>query len=176
MNERPGGMTGWVLGALAPLATGLVAAYADLLPMFGSAPRPLAPSLTACIVYFWTVYRPDLMPALALFAIGVVLDAVGGLPLGLTALALLLVRGFLLSGQRFLLAQPFAVIWVCFLPVVLALAGLRWALAVLFWGRLFPVEPLLIEAGLTFAAYPLIGWLLTGLQRHLADPPHAARS
>jgi rod shape-determining protein MreD len=176
VNEQLGGMAGRVLCALAPLVTGLVAAYADLLPLSGSAPRVLAPSLTACIVYFWTVYRPDLLPPLALFVIGVVLDAVGGLPLGLTALALLLLRGFLLSGQRFLLAQPFAVIWACFLPVVLLLAALRWALAVLFWGRLFPVEPLLIEAGLTVAAYPLVGWLLTGLQRRLADTPRAARS
>ena len=175
MNEQVGSTPSRGLCALAPLATGLVAAYADLLPLSGSAPRMLAPSLTACIVYFWTTYRPDLLPPFALFAIGVVLDGVGGLPLGLTALALLLVRGFLLSGQRFLLAQPFAVIWASFLPVVLLLAVLRWALAVLYWGRLFPVEPLLIEAGFTFAAYPLVGWPLTGLQRRLADIHRATR-
>lgn len=176
MNERVGGVAGRALCVLAPVTTGLVAAYADLLPLSGSVPRVLAPSLTTCVLYFWTVYRPDLLPAVAVFAVGIVLDAVGGLPLGLTPLALLLVRSFLLSGQRFLLTQPFAVIWACFLPAVLLLETLRWVLAVLFWGRLFPVEPLLIEAGLTFAAYPLVGWPLTFLQRRLADAPRAARS
>ena len=61
------------------------------------------------------------------------------------------------------------------LLVVLAVAGLRWLLASLFWGHRYPVEPVLFEAGLTFAVYPPIGWLLARLQRLIVAGPHAAR-
>ncbi len=159
---------------LVPPFTGLAAALLDLVPLPDAAPSSLAPFLTVCVVYFWTVFRPDLLPPLTVFVIGVVLDATGGLPLGLTALCLLLARALLLPSQRFLLRQPFPVVWAGFLLFVLAVAALRWLLASLFWVRVFPPEPSLLEAALTFACYPPIGWLLARLQRRLVAAPHAA--
>ena len=138
MADRPGGLVDNSLRHAAPLLTGIVAVCIDVLPLPNPAPNSLAPFLTVCVVYFWTVYRPDLLSPWAVFALGLALDAVAGLPLGLTALALLLARGVLLSGQRFLLAQPFVVVWACFVPIVLLVAALRWASASLFWGRAFP--------------------------------------
>lgn len=173
MADRPGGLVAGTLRHAAPLLTGIVAVCIDVLPLPNPAPSALAPFLTLCVLYFWTVYRPDLLSSWAVFALGLVLDAVGGLPLGLTALALLLGRGALLSGQRFLLAQPFMVIWACFVPMVLLVAALRWVLASLFWSRAFPIQPLLGEALLTLAVYPLVGWLLAGMQRRLAERAHA---
>lgn len=159
---------------LLPPLTGLVAALLDLLPLPDAAPRSLAPFLTVCVVYFWTVYRPDLLPPLAVFVVGVAIDAVGGLPLGLSALCLLIARALLMPSQRFLLRQPFPVVWDGFVLFMLVVAGLRWLLASLFWGRAFPLEPSLLEAALTFACYPPIGWLLARLQRRLVAAPHAA--
>lgn len=161
---------------LAPFLTGLAAVLVDLLPLPDAGPQSLAPLTTVCVFYFWTLYRPDLMTPLAVFAIGLVLDAAGGMPLGLTSLSLLLVRSLLLTRQRFLLAQPFPVIWACFVLVVLATAGIRWLLASLWWGRLFSPDPVLLEAALTVVAYPAIGWLLARLQPHVSVSPHAARS
>jgi rod shape-determining protein MreD len=161
---------------LAPFLTGLGAVLIDLLPLPNPAPQSLAPLTTVCVFYFWTLYRPDLMTPLAVFVIGLVLDATGGMPLGLTSLSLLIVRSLLLSRQRFLLAQPFVVIWACFVLVVLATGGVRWLLASLWWERLFSPDPVLLEAALTVAIYPAIGWLLARLHQHLSVTPHAARS
>lgn len=171
-HYAPSPIERWLRG-LAPLLTGLAAALLDLLPLPDAAPQSLAPFFTICVVYFWTVYRPDLLTPLAVFVIGVALDAAGGQPLGLTALSLLIVRGVLMSRQRFLLRQPFPIVWACFLLVVVGVAAVRWLLASVFWGRLLPFEPALLEAGLTFAIYPLIGWLLARLQRRLVAQLHA---
>jgi rod shape-determining protein MreD len=162
--------------ALAPFLTGLAAVLVDLLPLPDPGPQSLAPLTTLCVLYFWTLYRPDLMTPLAVFAIGLVLDAAGGMPLGLSSLSFLLVRSLLLTGQRFLLAQPFAVIWGCFALVVVATAAVRWLLASLWWERLFSPEPVLLEAGLTVIVYPVIGWLLARLHQHVSVASHAARS
>jgi rod shape-determining protein MreD len=161
---------------LAPLLTGLLAVLVDLLPLPNPAPETLAPLTTVCVIYFWTLYRPDLMSPLAVFIIGLVLDAVGGMPLGLTALSFLIVRSVLLTGQGFLMAQPFLVIWGCFVLVVVAAGAVRWLLASLWWGHLFSIEPALLETVLTVAIYPVVGWLLARVHQHLAIAPHAARS
>ena len=154
--------------ALVPLLTGLAAALLDLLPLPDAAPRSLAPFLTVCVVYFWTVYRPDLLPPLAVFVVGLALDAAGGLPLGLTALCLLIARALLMPGQRFLLRQPFPVVWAGFLLVVLAVAGAALAAGVAVLGPCVPARARCCSRpALTFAVYPPIGWLLARLQRRL---------
>jgi rod shape-determining protein MreD len=161
---------------LAPLLTGLLAVLVDLLPLPDPAPETLAPLTTVCVIYFWTLYQPDLMTPLAVFVVGLVLDAAGGMPLGLTALSFLIVRSALLTGQRFLVAQPFVVIWACFALVVTAVGAVRWLLASLWWSHLFAVQPILLEAVLTVAIYPVIGWLLARVHHHLSLAPHAAGS
>lgn len=159
---------------LAPVAAGLLVAVVDLLPL--TAVGTPAPMLTLCLLHAWTLHDPESMSPAVTFLLGLVLDAVGGMPLGLTSLAFLVVRAALSSGQRLLLAQPFAVVWASFAVTVLAFAGLRWLLASLWWLRLFPVQPTLAEALLTFAAYPLVGWPVGGLHHALMPRRHAAGS
>lgn len=168
-NASPG-MVRW----LAPVAVGLLAACVDLLPLT-TAGTP-APLLTLCLLHAWTLHDPESMSPAVVFLIGLVLDAVGGLPLGLTSLAFLLVRAALSSGQRLLTAQPFAVVWASFALTVLVFVALRWFLASLWWMRLYPVQPALAEALLTFAAYPLVGWPVGRLHQALMPRRHAAGS
>ena len=163
------------LRGLLPFATALLAVLVDLLPLPNSAPQSLAPSLTVCVFAFWTLFRPELMTPLATFVVGLVLDAAGGLPLGLTPLALLLVRAALLTGQRFLVAQPFVVLWGCFVLVALAVESVRWLVACLWWRQLLPVEPVLFQTCLTVATYPILSALLSRLHQHVVLPAHAAR-
>lgn len=146
---------------LPPAATMLAGLSLDLLPL--TAPGP-APSFTLCLVYAWTVQAAELLPASAIFLAGLALDGVAGTPLGFTSLTLLLVHAGVLAGRRFLLGTPFAATWAAFALAALAGGGVRWLLAVLWWGQMFPLRPVLAEAALTFAAYPLAGWPVTRLQ------------
>ena len=57
------------------------------------------------------------MPPPAVFAIGVLLDLLGYLPLGVGVLTLLVTHGIALRLRRFLGQQGFAVTWLAFLPV-----------------------------------------------------------
>lgn len=163
-----------LLRRLVPLATALVAVILDLLPLPNTAPQSLAPSATICVFAYWALFCPELMTPAATFLVGLVLDAAGGLPPGLTSLALLLIRSALLTGQRFLVAQPFAVLWGCFLLVALAVELARWLTACAYWGRLLPVQPVLLHTVLTVAFYPVVSAVLSRLHQNVVLPGHAA--
>ena len=60
----------------------------------------VAPLLPMIGIYFWCVYRPDLMPATAVFLIGILHDFLSGLPVGISALFFLLVDQILQFGIR----------------------------------------------------------------------------
>ena len=172
-------MSGWLhqldaqLRTLLPLLTGITAVVIDAQPLPFAGFEGVASFSTLCVVYFWSLYRPDLLTIPTTFAIGLIYDALTGLPLGVTPIMLLLVRNLLVTQQRFFLARSFPVIWACF--VLLAPVALlsRWLLVSLWWGLLFPVAPVVVELLLTLALYPLASWLLGRLHGRIPRVIHA---
>jgi rod shape-determining protein MreD len=160
------------LRALVPFAVAIVAVLIDVLPLLGLGPWGLTPFTTLCVVYFWSMYRPDLFTAGAAFATGIVYDALAGLPLGAAALMLLLVRQMVVVQQRFFLARSFLVVWFCFLLLAPAIEIARWLLLSLWWGRLFAVEPVVLSLLLTIALYPLASVLLTRIHNGIPRLAH----
>ena len=154
----------------------LVAAFAIL---FDVAPRPaaggggLGPFLTLAVVYFWCVYRPDLMSFPAVFAIGLVHDLLSGLPLGCTSLAFVLGRAVLVARQRFFYAKSFGVIWALFALLTAAVELVRWIVGVAVTGLMVDPTPLVAQAMLTVVLYPAASWLLVRLHGQVLAGAHA---
>lgn len=151
------------LRALAPFAVATAAVLLDVQPLLGLGPWGITPFSTLCAVYFWSLYRSDLFTPAAAFATGILYDALAGLPLGLTALVLLVVRQLVVVQQRFFLARSFPVVWCCFLLLAPAAEIARWLLISLWWGRLFDLAPVMLSVLLTIALYPLASLLLTSV-------------
>jgi rod shape-determining protein MreD len=149
------------LRTLVPFATALIAVLIDVAPVVGAGPAGLTSFSTLCVVYFWSLYRPDLFTPTAAFLTGLVYDGLAGLPLGLTSLALLLVRNLMILQQRFFVTRSFLVIWSCFLLLAPAVEAARWLLSSLWWGHLFALQPMLFELLVTMALYPAASWLLS---------------
>lgn len=172
-------MVGWLdqldaqLRMLLPLATGMLAVLFDVLPVHGTGLESVASFTTLGVVYFWSLYRPELFSITATFATGLIHDALAGLPIGVTSLVLLLVRNLLVTQQRFFLARSFPVIWACFMLLAPVALLCRWLLVSLWWGTLFPLSPIAVELLLTLALYPLISWALGRLQAIIPRVIHA---
>ena len=160
------------LRALVPLAVAIGAVLIDVLPLLGLGPWGLTPFTTLCVVYFWSMYRPDLFTAGAAFATGIVYDALAGLPLGAAALMLLLVRQMVVVQQRFFLARSFLVVWFCFLLLAPAIEIARWLLLSLWWGRVFAFQPVVLSLLLTIALYPVASMLLTRIHNGIPRLAH----
>src|SRR5260221_3993390 len=80
---------------LVPVVTLVVAAIATILPVRVPGYAALTPAFTLMAVYHWTIYRPDLLPPLALVAVRLAEDLLTGAPGCTRALLLLLARAFL---------------------------------------------------------------------------------
>jgi rod shape-determining protein MreD len=159
---------------LVPFATALIAVLVDVATLFGSGPVSLSSFTTLGVVYFWSLYRPDLFTPAAAFLTGLIYDGLAGLPLGLTSLALLLVRNLMVVQQRFFLARSFPVIWCCFVLLAPAVEAARWLLSCLWWGHVFALQPALFELLVTIALYPAASWLLGRIHNQIPRMLHAS--
>ena len=154
---------------LLTLALALVAALPFRVPYF----PPVAPFLVLISVYYWSLYRPELLPAPAVLLVGVVHDVLGGGPMGLAALTLLLVHGVARSQRGVLLGKSFAVEWWGFMLIAVATAAVMWLLAALYHVSLIDPLPVAVQAFLTIALYPVLSWLFARSARVLVQEAQA---
>ena len=147
-----------------------------LLVILGAVPVPVAgyaavvPLFALCAVFFWAVYRPDLMPPWLVFVIGLTQDALAGTPFGLNAIMLLIVYGMVASQRRFFLNKPFTLVWWGFMLIALIAIVVAWLLASLAFGVIIRPGPATFQFLITLALYPVIAVMLSGAQRLLPQP------
>ena len=127
----------------------------------------IAPSLPLMAVYYWVVLRPELMPRTAVFAIGLVHDALIGAPLGVNALVLLLAHAILSSQRRYLVGKSFWLFWLGFVILAPAAGALTWVLMSILRGALVAPDATLFNLLMTIAVFPLLAWILFHTQRAL---------
>lgn len=158
MAVRVVGPMQWIAyPALAAAAATLI--LATPVRLFGlSLPEPVLPMILA---FAWPLIRPSVLAPVALGGLGLLLDQLWGGPLGLWALALLVVYGVVLFSRNFLAGQATVVLFAWYAAccglafllaymIVSAIAANAPSLVATAWQvlptlLLFPVANLLIE-------------------------------
>lgn len=138
----------------------LLTAIPTRLPGFAG----IAPMLPLMGVYYWAIYRPDLLPAWAAFVVGMLFDIIGGTPLGVNALVLLLVQGTAASQRKFFLGKSFLVAWWAFGLLAGGALGLAWLLVTVLQARPVDPSPVIFEYFVTMGIFPVLTWLLARTQ------------
>lgn len=129
----------------------------------------LLPAVTLAFVWFWSLFRPAAMPPVAVFLIGILLDLLGYLPLGVGVLTLLLAHGIAIRSRRSLSQLGFALTWLAFVPIGAGAALLNWTLVAALTLRLVPPGLALFQAALTAAVYPALAIPLAWAHRSVAE-------
>jgi len=125
----------------------------------------VAPILPLMAVYHWTIYRPDLLPAVAVFVAGLLHDALSGMPFGVNAAVFVIVHMVVMSQQVFFQGKSFPVIWMGFTLVAAGAVVLTWLLNALIFSAITSVEAAFVQYLVTIGAFPVLAWLLTRWQR-----------
>jgi len=150
-----------------PIATTILAALITILPLRIPGYAALTPAFTLMAAYHWTIYRPDLLPPLALFVVGLGEDLLVGAPVGVSALLLLLVYTAATSYRRYFVNRTFPFVWGGFtLLTCCAMLGL-WALHCALDATLLDFRNTIFRTVLTIAIFPLASFLLGRTQRAL---------
>ncbi|MDA0261108.1 MAG: rod shape-determining protein MreD [Proteobacteria bacterium] len=141
----------------------LITALPLTIPYIGS----VTPMFALMAVFYWCIYRPEYLPPYMIFIVGVLYDVLAGGPLGLTALLLLLVHGFIVPQQRVFHGKSFVIEWFGFAIVTLGLGVIGWFVASIYY--LTPMQPLPVigQAALTIAIYPCVAWMINQVHRRL---------
>ncbi|WP_374303645.1 rod shape-determining protein MreD [Ferrovibrio sp.] len=151
--------------ALLPILSSLALVLFSLIPVGLPHFDSVGPAFALMAVFYWSIFRSDLMTMLGAFAIGLLLDLLSGGPLGLNALVLLLAHELGVSQRRVFLGSSFLVNWAAFALVIGAVLPICWVLVSLLHWQMLPVTPLVTQLFLSLACYPGIYWLLSRLER-----------
>lgn len=153
------------LRLLTPAALTLAAVFISVVPLGVSGLPEVTPFFTLMAVYHWSIYRPELLPAPAVFVLGVVQDGLSGGPLGLFALILVVVYGLVTMQRRTFLGKTFSVEWFGFSLVVLGATLASWLISCIYYATLMDPRPVILQAGLTLAIYPCMVWVIVRVTR-----------
>lgn len=151
--------------ALSPFALTVLLVLASVALVRSPEVAPVVPSLALAAVFYWTVFRPDLMPPWAIFLIGLFQDLITGIPLGAGVLALLIVYLTVTVQRRFFSSASFFMLWISFI-LIAAIATLpMWLAACFLLGQIVDPAPVLLQYLATIAVYPCLAWLLGQAQQ-----------
>lgn len=118
------------------------------------------PALVLIAVYYWSIFRPTLMPPFLCFLVGLLLDIISGLPLGIHAIIFTLVQWTVRDQRKFLMAQAYMTTWAVFILVALGATFLQWGLYGLVRLQWSPVMPVLVSVGVTILLFPVVTFFL----------------
>lgn len=166
-SNLAGSSLGWVVGVGAAHAILAVLFLLNLTSFSMAHTAEIKPFFVLMAVYYWSVCRPMLVPPAAVFVIGLVMDVLSGLPVGLTS-AILVAAQWLVRGQRrYLMGQSYVVLWTGFAIICMVAAFAQWGLfglTRLTWPALAPVA---ISCGVSILLFAPVSFLLHLVHRVL---------
>lgn len=149
----------------APIVLTLTMVILNVLPLRLPDYAELAPAFVLMAVFYWTVHRPDLMRAWAVFAVGLLDDILTGTPLGVNPLILLFTHWAIVAQHKVFRGKSFILIWSGFAAVAAGAKLLLVLLALAVGYGLIDPMTLLVQYILTIALYPPVAFLMGRAQR-----------
>ncbi|HOO51287.1 MAG TPA: rod shape-determining protein MreD [Alphaproteobacteria bacterium] len=120
-------------------------------------------------LYFWTIYRPNLLPYSIVFLLGIVMDVLSGGLLGLHAFCFMVLAIVVRGQRRFLLGQSWQMVWAGFFLAVGLTQSFQAAAYALQSSTIPDLKYLLANIVLAGLIYPLFHPLCMAYNRYLSE-------
>ena len=159
-----------IFAAIVPVLCGLFGVILSNIPVSltgGAVPPPL---LGFMVVYFWALFRPDLMPPAGAFIVGMAQDLFSGAPPGFWTTAFIASYA-LLDRQRDNLASLAGLGTILgFALAMLFASAVVYIVAWLYFSHLPPLAPLALQVGVSVLCYIPVLPFLNGIQHRIVGP------
>jgi rod shape-determining protein MreD len=150
---------------LLPLIIGVAAIILGLLPWPWTQTILMTPDFLLIVVFYWLLLRPDLLPPLSLFALGLLQGILSNSILGLDAFLLLLAVPIFALMRNFMVAKPFLYVWMVFAAFVLSYFILYYLLGGLLLGAWVEMRWIMLRYFSTLLLMPLVFSITSLLHR-----------
>ena len=166
--------TQFLFGAFMPLATIILALLFDAVPMATGTAALFLPNFALPVLFYWAVHTPRAVPLVLVFALGLATDALHDTPLGLHALAFIVVVLGAKSQSNELAGLGLLFNWAFFSLAALTYGILLFIITMVaepgvlrdVWSLAGPAALVMVQLVLTtIVAYLPFHLALTGLQR-----------
>lgn len=143
-----------------------------LLALLAAVPWPLpqlnavTPPLALISVYYWSIHRPDLFGGISAFLIGLMVDALTGMPFGVHAFCFVGIHALCQRQRHLFVNHSFFILWFGFVIAIAAVALVQWLMVSVLGGQLLPIGAVLVQSLLAVLLFPLPTVMLIALQRH----------
>jgi rod shape-determining protein MreD len=150
---------------LFPFALSVLMVVLSVVPLPIPGNGLVMPPLGLMAVYYWAIHRPDLVPAIAVFVLGLLEDILSGAPTGVNTVMFLLVYGIMRSQRKPFLGKPFVVMWFGFVVVAPCANLFDWIMSSAVAGKAIPPLAAVVQVLLAITLYPSVTWLFAAAQR-----------
>lgn len=120
-------------------------------------------------MYFWTIYRPHILPYPVVFMTGLFLDILSGGLIGLNAFCFMVLTIVVRGQRRFLLGQSWQMVWAGFFVAVIVIQSFQTVVYATSSATMPVFWPYAANIVLTGMFYPLFHPLLMALNRFLNE-------
>ena len=152
---------------LTPFLLTLALVIVNIVPLEIPGFARVVPLFPLMAVYYWAVYRADLLPAYAVFIIGLLQDIFSGAPVGVNTIVFLMVYGVVNWQHRFLFGKSFGIIWLGFAIVSSGAFAMTWMLFSLWNFSLVEPRAVFFQYMLTIGIFPGLAWVFMRWQHFI---------
>lgn len=124
----------------------------------------IEPMFFPAVLYYFTVFRPDILSVLMVFSLGIFDDALSGALLGQNTLEFLLMYGLTLYQRQYIYSSTFYTSWITFGIILVMVSSFEFLLASLLQQTLLNPIELMGQTFLTTILYPLFASALNLLR------------
>lgn len=126
---------------------------------------PVMPSLALASVFYWTVFRPDLLPSWCIFLLALLQDLLTGAPVGVSIISFFCVVFLVQAQRRFYASGSFGRLWGSFALTAAAALFAAWLTGSILLSQFPDIRIALLQYGATVAVYPCLAWLFSQAQQ-----------
>jgi rod shape-determining protein MreD len=131
------------------------------------------PAVDLMMIYYWSLYKPQVMPNWFIFSIGLMKDILSGSPLGVNALSYILLRGLAMYKEKYL-KKTFTGLWQGFAVFAAIVMIFKWLVFSFVFEEIMAINTVLMQFLLSVLIYPLFHSLFNGINVILPrSRPHA---
>jgi rod shape-determining protein MreD len=146
----------WPIAAIFPFLLAVMvmigSSHSLALP-YVSASMPLCLMM---IIYYWSIYYPELLPSWSVLLLGFIEDALWGRLFGVGALIYFSLSVILKLQRRHLVKESFVIVWLSFSFFLIPVAVAMYLIHSLHYQMIFLDFMILVQIGVTFVLYPLM--------------------